>query len=113
MENFFEEQLAKWLPSFANKNHNNNSNNALLSNPLTNGGGGGGNHSNNASTSASPAPGAPSPSLDNSGRKSVNSVIHTMNTNSNGSNASSLHRSGDDNTEDGCNPAKRQRKQTE
>ncbi|XP_058974109.1 E3 ubiquitin-protein ligase TRIM33 isoform X1 [Musca domestica] len=107
LENFFEEQLHKWLPSYANKNHNNNNSNVLLTNPLTNGGG-----SNAASTSASPAPGAPSPSLDNSGRKSVNSAILNMNTNSNGSTAS-LHRSGDDNTDDGCNPAKRARKQTE
>lgn len=110
LENFFEEQLAKWLPSYANKSINtNNANSILNSGPgsaLSNG-----NNSNSASTSASPAPGAPSPSLENGGRKSTNSAMLNMNTNSNGSSAST-HRS-DDNIDDGCNPAKRQRKQTE
>ncbi|KAM7363168.1 tripartite motif-containing protein bonus isoform 6-T6 [Cochliomyia hominivorax] len=113
LENFFEEQLAKWLPSYANKSINANNASSILNsgpgsggNNLTNG-----NNSNSASTSASPAPGAPSPSLENGGRKSSNSAMLNMNTNSNGSSAST-HRS-DDNIDDGCNPAKRQRKQTE
>ncbi|KAI8120751.1 E3 ubiquitin-protein ligase TRIM33 [Lucilia cuprina] len=115
LENFFEEQLAKWLPSYANKSINaNNANSILNSGPgsaLSNGNNNG-NNSNSASTSASPAPGAPSPSLENGGRKSSNSAMLNMNTNSNGSSAST-HRSDDNNIDDGCNPAKRQRKQTE
>lgn len=113
MENFFEEQLAKWLPGYANKSISANNASSILNsapgsgNNLTNG-----NNSNSASTSASPAPGAPSPSLENGGRKSTNSAMLNMNTNSNGSSAST-HRSDDNNIDDGCNPAKRQRKQTE
>lgn len=111
MENFFEEQLAKWLPSYANKSMNANTASSILNSgpgaALTNGN----SNSNSASASASPAPGAPSPSLENGGRKSTNSAMLNMNTNSNGSSAST-HRS-DENIDDGCNPAKRQRKQTE
>ncbi|KNC27055.1 hypothetical protein FF38_10786 [Lucilia cuprina] len=103
LENFFEEQLAKWLPSYANKSINaNNANSILNSGPgsaLSNGNNNG-NNSNSASTSASPAPGAPSPSLENGGRKSSNSAMLNMNTNSNGSSAST-HRSDDNNIDDG------------
>ncbi|XP_017484474.1 PREDICTED: E3 ubiquitin-protein ligase TRIM33 isoform X4 [Rhagoletis zephyria] len=83
LENFFEEQLAKWLPNFANKSHSNalngNVNTNNISNPTNNS-----NNSASTSTAASPglmniatgAVGSPgSIALMENGRKSCSAAL--------------------------------------
>ncbi|XP_004535648.1 transcription intermediary factor 1-alpha isoform X3 [Ceratitis capitata] len=102
LENFFEEQLSKWLPNFASKTNSNITNGSAQNthNPnapsVSN---------NSASTSSAPSPGLMN--LAASGAVASPGTIATM---ENGRRSCSAAVSGDD---DGCTPAKRLRKLTE